>query len=215
MKISEAKEIVGGLSEPSKMPCYSYSLPSIHCKVGSKLRSIKGSVCHGCYAMKGFYVFPKVKAALEKRLAAIDNPKWIEAMTFLINHYYETKNVSYFRWHDSGDLQSFEHLKNIIEVVKATPNVQHWLPTREMGIIAQLTNSNIVVPENLIIRLSDTMIDGKSVKFNSEDIFYSGVHTNKVEEDVYVCPALNQENECKDCRACWNRKVKKVSYFKH
>lgn len=215
MKVSEAKEIVGGLSEPSKMPCYSYSLPAIHCKVGSKLRSIKGSVCHGCYAMKGFYVFPKVKAALEKRLSAIDNPKWIEAMVFLINHYYEAKNVSYFRWHDSGDLQSFEHLKNIIEVVKATPNVQHWLPTREMGIIAQLTNSDIVVPKNLVIRLSDTMIDGKSVKFNSEDIFYSGVHTNKVEKDVYVCPARNQDNECKDCRACWSRKIKKVSYFKH
>ena len=59
---------VGGLSKPSKMPSYAYSLPAKECKVGSKLRKVKGSVCFGCYALKGNYVYPNVQKALYKRL---------------------------------------------------------------------------------------------------------------------------------------------------
>ncbi len=46
------------LSKPSKMPGYGWSTPASRCITGSKLRRIKGSVCHGCYAMKNRYVFP-------------------------------------------------------------------------------------------------------------------------------------------------------------
>ena len=215
MDLKEATEIVGGLSKPSKMPCYSYSIPAINCKVGSALRKVKGSVCHGCYAMKGFYTFPVVKNALEKRLASIDSPRWVEAMAFLINYYLQRKNVRFFRWHDSGDIQSFEHLQNILKVVALTPRVKHWLPTREYGIIAQLIKSDIEVPRNINIRLSASMIDGNYPKLNAEYITYSGVHTDKVTKGVYSCPALHQDNECRDCRACWNKRVKKVSYHKH
>ena len=216
MDLVQATEVVGGLSKPSKMPCYSYSIPAINCKVGSALRKVKGSVCHGCYAMKGFYNFPAVKNALEKRLASIDNPKWVEAMAFLINYYFQRKGVSFFRWHDSGDIQSFDHLLNILKVVALTPKVKHWIPTREYGIIAQLIKSDIVVPKNINIRLSASMIDGNYPKLNAEYITYSGVHTtDKAGKGVFSCPALKQDNECKDCRACWNRKVSKVSYHKH
>jgi hypothetical protein len=29
------------------------------------------------------------------------------------------------------------------------------------------------------------------------------------------CPAYKQDGECKDCRSCWSRKVKQVSYKEH
>ena len=29
------------------------------------------------------------------------------------------------------------------------------------------------------------------------------------------CPAYKQEGECKDCRACWDRRIKTVSYKEH
>ena len=38
MNIKEAKSIVGGLSNPSKMPGYGYGLSAFDCSVGSKLR---------------------------------------------------------------------------------------------------------------------------------------------------------------------------------
>ena len=30
-----------------------------------------------------------------------------------------------------------------------------------------------------------------------------------------TCPAPDQNNECKDCRACWNKDVKNIAYGKH
>ena len=30
-----------------------------------------------------------------------------------------------------------------------------------------------------------------------------------------TCPAPKQDNECKDCRACWDKKVKNVAYLAH
>ena len=110
----EARKITGGLSAPSKMPGPSYNLPAVRCITGSKLAQIPGSVCHGCYALKGRYRFDNVKQAMARRLAALGHPDWIAAMTVLI------KGEPVFRWHDSGDLQSPEHLKAIFEVCKNT-----------------------------------------------------------------------------------------------
>jgi len=30
-----------------------------------------------------------------------------------------------------------------------------------------------------------------------------------------TCPAPQQGNECKSCRACWDKKVKNVAYLAH
>ena len=40
MKTSEAWEIVGGLSKPSKMPGWSIGLPAKECKTGGKLQAV-------------------------------------------------------------------------------------------------------------------------------------------------------------------------------
>ncbi len=63
----------------------------------------------------------------------------------------------FHRWHDSGDLQSVEHLEKIIEVCRRTPQIQHWLPTRELAILRACRER---IPANLTIRVSATMIDG-------------------------------------------------------
>ena len=52
----EAVAIHGGeLGNPSKMPERSTGLDPRGCNVGAKLRKIKGSTCHGCYAFKRNY----------------------------------------------------------------------------------------------------------------------------------------------------------------
>ena len=86
MNKKEAIKITGGLSKPSKMPGFAYNLPATRCKVGSKLAKIPGSVCHGCYALKGRYRFPNVKDALERRYKqAMTNKQWVFGMVYLIN----------------------------------------------------------------------------------------------------------------------------------
>ena len=43
--VKEAWTEVGGLSKPSKMPSFGYSLSALKCKVGSKLREVLNSTC--------------------------------------------------------------------------------------------------------------------------------------------------------------------------
>ena len=195
----QAKEITGGLSKPSKMPGPAFNLPASRCITGAKLVKIPGSVCHGCYALKGRYRFNNVQKALERRRQALTSPQWIDAMTVLITGH------EFFRWHDSGDLQSLEHLKNIFEVCKRTPKTRHWLPTREAQILKQVTPEE--VPKNLIIRFSSHMIDQGPVK--------AWPWTSTVVTKDKTCPAAEQDNTCGSCRACWNRDVKNIAYGKH
>ena len=81
----EAKEITGGLSKPSKMPGPAYNLPATECITGAKLVNVPGSVCHGCYALKGRYRFSNVRMALARRLESLKHPRWVDAMVTLIH----------------------------------------------------------------------------------------------------------------------------------
>ena len=195
----QAKEITGGLSKPSKMPGPCFNLPASRCITGAKLVKIPGSVCHGCYALKGRYRFPNVQNALERRRQALTSPQWVEAMVVLVS------GNEFFRWHDSGDLQSLEHLQKIFEVCRRTPSTKHWLPTREAQILKQVQPED--VPKNLIIRFSAHMIDQGPVK--------AWPWTSTVVTKDKTCPAAEQDNTCGSRRACWNRDVKNIAYGKH
>ena len=195
----EARQITGGLSAPSKMPGPAYNLPATQCITGAKLVNVPGSVCHGCYALKGRYRFSNVRMALARRLESLKHPRWVEAMVTLI------QGEPWFRWHDSGDLQGADHLKKIFEVCNRTPETSHWLPTREAKILKLMDPD--IIPSNLIIRMSSHMIDQQPVTF--------WPWTSTVSTTTKTCPAQNQGNQCRDCRACWNRKVSNVTYPKH
>ena len=195
----EASQIVGGLSTPGKMPCYSINLPATECKTGAKLARVPGTTCHGCYALKGRYRFKKTKKAMARRLQALAHGSWTAAMTTLITGH------KYFRWHDSGDLQCAAHLKNLFEVCKQTPGTSHWLPTREHGLLALMDPA--VVPKNLIIRISATKVDGPAPKW--------WPWTSTVSTTTKTCPAPDQGGKCKSCRSCWSRDIPNVTYAKH
>jgi hypothetical protein len=198
----EARAITGGLSAPSKMPGPSFNLPAAACITGAKLVNVKGSTCSGCYALKGRYRFGNVQTALKRRLAKLHDPRWIESMGVLID------NTPLFRWHDSGDIQSAQHLKNIFEVCNRTAGTSHWLPTREARFLKLMDPE--VVPKNLKIVLSDHMNDQETPP--SWWPYTSGVTTN---HQLVTCPASKQGNKCLDCRKCWDRGTKRVIYGKH
>ena len=199
MKTLEALQIIGGLSKPSKMPGWSYGLPAKECKTGSRLRKIPGSTCYNCYALKGFYVFPVVKEAQYRRLQATKGPQWVEAMAAAVN----SKKSTWFRWHDSGDVQDLDHLNKIFEVCRLTPGKRHWLPTRE----AWIRDHAKRFPKNLIVRLSMPMVNQTPAG--------SWSNTSTVVTAGASCPAPLQGGKCNDCRNCWNKKISNISYGKH
>ena len=199
MNTKEAWALVGGLSKPSKMPGWSIGIPAAECKTGAKLRLIPDSVCEGCYALKGCYVFAVVQKAQYKRLEAIQHPDWVEAMATLIN----SKKPDVFRWHDSGDVQDLDHLEKIFKVCELTPEKRHWMPTREAWIKDHMHKA----PANLVVRFSSPMVDQGPVK--------SWPNTSTVSTKSRTCPAPDNNNECGDCRACWDPLVKNIEYGKH
>ena len=226
MKIKEAKEITGSMTRTSKMPGLSYSLPAWECKTGAKLAKVAGSVCAGCYAMKGNYTrYPAIKAAQYVRLKAITDPRWVDAMVAQI------KRQKFFRWHDAGDIQSAEHLQKIFEVCRLTPDTKHWIPTREAQFLKDVNPEE--VPENLIIRMSSHMIDQGPVSF------WPWTSTVVNEKNKSTCPAPYTDKKgkvhtatqmkaytpaqkkeldfghCGNCRSCWDRNTPNVEYGKH
>jgi hypothetical protein len=201
-----ALSIVGGLSQPSKMPCLAYSIPASACITGRKLRKIPGTICARCYASRGNYLFPHVQAALQRRLESLSNPQWVQYMVTCI----QAKTPQYFRWHDSGDLQSLRHLKQICRVAKLTPDCKHLLPTKEYGIVQKYIKQQGAFPANLTVRLSAYMVDGKPPQ-------EFGLPTSVATRiPAYVtCLAPRQGNRCLDCRKCWNKNEPVVYYRIH
>lgn len=212
-KTADLLELVGGLSSPSKMPGWAYSLPAAECKTGSKLAKRAGTVCSGCYALKGRYVLPAVQAALYRRLSKITGPHWARAMAELIRR--KSKREPNFRWHDSGDIQSLEHIRSIAEVARLTPDVKHWIPSREYRLVREYFASEPNPPANLNVRLSAHMLGGKAPRFPGLPVTVSTVSKGEPPAGAYRCPAPKQGNQCGSCRACWDPSVPHVDYSYH
>lgn len=220
-EIKTIEDMLGGLSSPSKMPCLSFNLPAKRCMMGKKLRAVKGSVCFSCYALKGRYGFPAVQAALERRHAILMHAlshhdllrDWILGFSSVLRWYASNKGMHYFRWHDSGDIQSVEHLRAINAIAFYCPTVRFWLPTREKGMVAEFLSKGERFNENLTVRLSAPMVDMDMPALPAHvqgQVKTSLVFTAAKWAEVYdrpeknfACPSSLQGNACQDCRACW------------
>ena len=126
----------------------------------------------------------------------------------------------YFRWLDSGDIQSLLHLEMIVEVCRRTPRTRHWLPTREYGVVKSFVSKwgTDSVPPNLVIRLSAMYIDKPVVIPRSlrgiRGITASNVHSHHATPIGKRCPAPAQQGRCDSCRTCWTPDTV-VSYEQH
>jgi hypothetical protein len=193
------------------MPGPSFNVPAAACKTGGSLRRIEGSVCSDCYAAKGRYFTVRVQKALALRLKRLAEPGWVDAMSRLIAR--RAAKAGYFRWHDSGDLQSIDHLRKVVEVCRKTPEILHWLPTREYALVQQFLDEGEVIPENLVVRLSAHMLDGAPpIELGLPVSTVSRAGSARPPE-AYLCPQPSRGfHVCGSCRACWDSSVQWVDY---
>ena len=201
---------VGSLSDTSKMPAKSWGINADHCRTGSKLAKIAGSICSTCYAQKGMYtLFKQVKRSQDVRLERFDADRagWVAAMIKLL------EKESFFRWFDSGDLQSVEMLAAIVDVVRATPHVKHWLATRERAFVKAWLAAGNEWPSNVVCRISATHFD--EIPANHLTPWSSMAHKSAPNAAAWNCPAPTQGGSCGDCRACWSSSVSLVTYHAH
>lgn len=221
MDYKEAWTLIGGLSAPSKMPWYGFSISAHRCITGSKLRKVENSTCSFCYALRNRYLFPNVQNAMERRFVGLSNPLWEDAFVKVLTQLYYKGKKTYlfngkqvkenrFRWHDSGDVSSLDHLTKINNIALRTPFLRHWLPTRETAILKQWKGD---FAPNLNIRFSVPMIGAKLNRVVLE-LTQSTVGRD-TDKTVYHCVAPKQNNHCLDCSACWTKSIPAVNYKLH
>ena len=215
---------IGGLSWPSKMPCPSWSTPAEYCGVGGRLREVAGSTCSECYAFTGCYLFASTRAAMARRWrilqAALATPaaaeEFAQHFAAVLNYYRRRPRGTkfrVFRWHDSGDVASVEHMAIIARVCELTPAVRHWLPTREFHTVAQWQRAGGTAPSNLCVRYSAAMIDGRLPNLGAPASY---VHSgDRVAADASECRAYTRGGHCGGGRSCWRPEVPVVSYPLH
>ena len=215
----------------SKMPGYTYGSSAWFCHTGQRLMNVLNSVCSKCYAMKGNYIRPNVKKSKTMKSYAIeyydgiaDFTPWIIALRDIILRRCTIKEIkdkqgniilikddTYFRWHDSGDLQSVLHLEAINQIAIECPEVKFWLPTREGKMVKQFLKNNEVA-SNLCIRISGHMLGKKASDFGT------GLPTSSVDYEAskHNCIAPQQDDACDgaimSCRNCWDPSIPNINY---
>jgi len=224
LTIKAAVDAIGSpLGSASKMPCATFGLSAAHCKTGSKLAKVAGSICAECYAdpqSGGNYAYPSVTTSHARRLDALNSTlpaAWVAAMVRLIT----ADGLPWFRWHDSGDVQSVSHLAAIVEIARALPSVQFWLPTKEYQLVRFYLSTLGRFPDNLTVRLSAPMIgEDLPASLKGLGLPYSvAVRHGSPQplDDVEPCRAYSDPDKpgaCDDCRACWDSSLT-VSYTVH
>jgi len=198
------------LSKASKMPCRSWSLQALEtCPASRKADGELVDACKGCYATDGNYNFKNVKAPRAHNREDWKRDQWVTDMVK------ELDNDRYFRWFDSGDMYDLRLAHKILEVMKATPWCNHWLPTRMhkfdkfKGIIGDMME----LP-NVVVRLSSDSVRGDTVgnaKWSSTIIGDDQLATTS----FTVCRSFEQDGKCLDCRACWSKDVPVIAYVQH
>jgi hypothetical protein len=196
------------LSKTSKLDgILSWSLQALDTCPGSK--DSQGDLvpaCQGCYATTGNYRFANVKKPREFNKEDFKREAWVSDMVISLD------SSRYFRWFDSGDMFSIELANKILEVMKATPWVKHWLPTRMHKFIKfkDVIERMQSLP-NVVVRFSSDSVTGQTIAGQTTSTIFS----DTVPEGALECKAYEHEGKCNGCRACYDKDVKIIAYKAH
>jgi len=217
--MNQAECYLGGLSNVTKMPGFSWSISPMDCKTGMRLRGKPGSVCQHCYACKGRYVFGAVPESHANKLHAwqTDRARWKEAMNFALKNSKKVQEEPYFRFFDSGDVYNAKMLDDIAEVARKNPKVKFWIPTKEYK-TARIWKEENNLPPNMVIRVSHQFVNQEFAPKQLKDyghVSYVWDPKKPNKPKGFVCPAYKQKGECRKCRACWSKKAPAIIYKIH
>jgi len=196
------------LSKTSKLDgIMSWSLQALDTCPGSK--DSTGNLvpaCQGCYATTGNYRFANVKKPREFNREDWKRDDWVDDMVQALD------SSRYFRWFDSGDMYTLHLAGKIYEVMKATPWVKHWLPTR----MHKFNKYKTIIErmqqlDNVVVRFSSDSVTGGVI----EGLNTSTIFSDTVPEGATECQAYQHEGKCNGCRACYDKSVSVIAYKAH
>jgi hypothetical protein len=215
----KARGIVPGttttlLSATTKMPSPSWSLPAGRACPAAKYGP--GTICGSCYAKKNMYRQSSVQKAQQRRfdwsVSCMRTERgqeiFVETMVNAI------RGLEYFRVHDAGDLFNPAYVRCWARIARALPDTRFWIPTR----IWQFADRPLWAPAiDELLSCSNVTLRPSALRFEDPAPMLDGwaAGTTASAGDAYSCPAPKQNNECGDCRVCWDAPLQAVSYHKH
>jgi hypothetical protein len=197
------------LSKTSKLDgIMSWSLQALDTCQGSIDTVTKELVpaCQGCYATTGNYNYPNVKAPRAFNKEDWKRDEWVNDMVQAL------ENSRFFRWFDSGDMYDLRLAEKIYEVMRLTPWVKHWLPTRmyKFNKYDSVINRMMKLP-NVVVRLSSDSVTGEIIN----GLTTSTIFSDTVPSGAFECKAYENQGKCNGCRACYSKDVQVVAYKAH
>lgn len=224
------------LTDTAKMPSASWSLPAREACPYALYG--EGTICGDCYATKGSYTqYPGVQKAQRARFQWVRESLKSEAGTdaFVATMVGTIRTAvdgeqrkfgasvgRYFRVHDAGDLFSPAYTWAWVRIVQALPDVRFWFPTRSWR---PVTMSKIAPDVKLGWELALMALSAEpNVTVRPSALFFNApaprvpglaAGSTAMADGSYSCPASRQNNECGDCRACWDMPTTPISYRAH
>lgn len=200
------------LSNTSKLGVKSWSLQAINtCPASIGADGQLVDACKGCYATAGNYRFSNVKAPREFNRQAWQQDSFVSDFTKAL------QKERFFRWFDSGDMYDLRLANKMLDIMKGTPHVKHWLPTR----MHKFKKFHAVIQEmaaleNVVVRLSSDSVTGGMVQSGLTDTNSTIIPEYALSEyKGFVCQAFYQGGKCLDCAACYDKSIKTVAYVGH
>ena len=165
------------------------------------------AACSGCYATTGNYRYPNVKAPRIHNREDWKRSGWVSDMVAALD------SDRYFRWFDSGDMYDIRLAKKILDVMRETPWVSHWLPTR----MAKFPKFRSVIDDmqslpNVMVRFSSDSVLGEYDDRHGSVIVPD---PSSVPEGATLCHAYDHGGKCNNCRACYSKSVPVIAYPAH
>ena len=133
-------------------PIKTYGLPAIKtcpsadiCKHDFKVDDAKK---FQCFATKGAYTWPAVKAAYERRLTHSKTDSFVPDMVTELRRC----KTTHVRLHDSGDFYNDEYLWRWIKIMEACPDIKFWCYTKS---VKRLKTFKRMLPNNFYYVFSE------------------------------------------------------------
>lgn len=172
------------------------AIPSINLPAGLTCRP--DAPCRKyCYACKGNFLFPSVKASLTNNYNA-----------FLFNSalYFEdianrTTLNKFVRWHSSGDIINIDYLDGMCKVARKNRTTRYLAFTKQFEIVNSYIASGHKIPKNL------TIIFSNWDSFKCENPYNLPVAYVRLNESTNIpAEAVQCNGSCNNCQYCWKMK---------
>lgn len=197
--ISTSNSKLGGFVPTVNLP------PIVTCR--------KGAPCaRQCYACKGNFRFPSVRASLENNLQVYRNSAngfFGDIVDFLKNGLVTYK---FFRWHSAGDIVDGNYFLGMVATAKKCPDTKFLAFTKKFEIVNDFLSSGSVIPENLVIVFSAWDKSFAVPNPYNFPVAYVDFCDNAQNPEIPVT-AFACKGACDKCLTCWQLKQGQATVF--